>query len=299
MIYRLFVFIISSVLLLSTAGCNKELSEENGSTNFIATGSLKDEFGECLAVNLTGTFYNGVVAGSDTAYVALEVNVTGVGKYSISSDVQNGFFFVDSGFFNNTGLQTIRLKQVGAAILPIPTDFVVSFDTSICSFQVLVQDSAGVDFPDDTTGGEDNTFTLADSIPDNSWTFIDDTVLFGGVVDVTDFVTDLSFNLLISGTLSSSTDTLFTSIIGFSNNAIDTGNYTTNSFFTSMNFSTSAGLSLLSANLSTAPAAVVTFKVESYDSSTGLIKITFSGNALKEGGTITEIKRGAIRATIL
>src|SRR3954463_15461616 len=123
--------------------CQKEYSLEQETSVGVAKGSLKDSLGNCLPDSLHGTFYNGVTPGGDTAFVDIQVNVDSVGNYRIYTDLQNGFMFADSGFFNTTGITTVRLKPIGTPILNISTNFTVTFDTTACGFTVNVQDSTG------------------------------------------------------------------------------------------------------------------------------------------------------------
>jgi len=139
---KLFSYLVITCCISFLFSCNKEFSVETGALTQ-AQGSLWDSTGTCLPETVHGTFYNGITAGSDTAYVAVEVNVTQTGSYNITSDMQNGFQFFDSGFFSQTGINTIHLKPLGAAILPTPTTFTIGFDSTTCSFTVNVQDSTG------------------------------------------------------------------------------------------------------------------------------------------------------------
>jgi hypothetical protein len=155
--------ILSLVLIISCfalySSCQKEISEENGNGLENAQGSLWDTLGNCLPDSVHGTFYNGITPGSDTCFVEIQVNVTQTGSYNISTDLQNGFQFVDSGFFNATGINIIRLKPIGTPIIPVTTVFSVSFDTSACSFVVDVKDSTGTGLGQSSAKG-----TLKDSL---------------------------------------------------------------------------------------------------------------------------------------
>ncbi len=291
-ITTLCAIISCSVIIIS---CAKELSNETGDYDFFADGSIAtDSAGFCTGATVVGTFYNGVSAGSDTAYVNLQLNVTKVGKYSITTSTTNGYLFADSGNLNDTGLQTIRLKQVGVAIIPISDTFFVGFDSSFCQFVVHVQDSAGVIFPEDTTGN--STLTLADSIPENSWTFIDDTLTYSGVVQIAEF--NVSNELIIFGDYGIG-DTSLSVKIGFPTAAITKGTYSTNNPVTEFNyFDLKNSTTILQANILTIPAAIVDYEVAYYNSITKMVKIIFEGNSLKEGTKLSPILRGAINLQI-
>lgn len=272
------------------------MSNETGTFDFLAKGSITtDSSGGCVGATVVGTFYNGVAAGSDTAYVNLELNVSRAGKYNISTTDMNGYFFTDSGNIGAIGKQTIRLKQVGIAILPKTDTFFVQFDSTYCEFIVNVQDSTGVDFPDDTSGGF--TLTLADSIPENSWTFIDDNITYAGPVQIAEF--NFINELLIFGDYGVAADTSLSIKIGFPTAEIKPGTYATNDPANEFNFFDLPNIvTILQANTLTVPAAIVDYKVESYNPVSRVVKITFSGTALTNTSTLSPVKRGAVYARL-
>ena len=108
-----------------------------------ATGTLLDSAGNCLVNSVAGTFYTGIKPGRDTAYVQVKVNVKTVGSYSITSNKQNGLYFADSGYFYTTGIHTIRLKPVGTPISIGGNYYAFNFDSTSCSFHLLIKDSTG------------------------------------------------------------------------------------------------------------------------------------------------------------
>src|SRR5436190_22457166 len=166
--------------------CSKEYSLEKGTT-LDGQGSLWDSLGACLPETVHGTFYNCITPGQDTAYVEIQVNVTQTGSYNITSDIQDGFQFLDSGFFSSTGINIIRLKPIGAPIIPVPTTFNISFDSSFCSFTINVQDSTGTGL-----GGQDTT---GNGNPDymGSWQFFTDSGgVFQGTFDTAVVILDTS-----------------------------------------------------------------------------------------------------------
>jgi len=139
---------------------------------------LQDTSGNCLHDSVVGTFYNGVIAGSDTAYVELAVQVDTVGTYSISTDVQNGFSFADAGTFTSTGINIIKLKAVGTAAFPAITNFTVTFDSSVCYFSVNVKDSTGTGLGGG--GGNSGGSTKDTSAAIGTWEFSTDSGYFHG-----------------------------------------------------------------------------------------------------------------------
>src|SRR5690349_16737000 len=127
----------SLVFFFIIASCQRTISWD-----FTAKGTLKDNEGICFPSSVSGTFFNGITPGSDTAFIEVKVNVFSPGSYIISTDLQNGLRFFDSGSFNNTGINLIKLKPVGRPISPGTTNFTIHFDTSACSFTLNVEDSS-------------------------------------------------------------------------------------------------------------------------------------------------------------
>jgi hypothetical protein len=122
-------------IVVFTIGCIKEYSFETGKLNgSVSSGSLKDSLGNCQNIEIKGNYYADTTL-TDSNYVLVKVNITSAGKYLISSDTANGFWFRDSGFVL-PGLQTIKLKGFGKPILPLNTDFLVSYNNSVCTFQI-------------------------------------------------------------------------------------------------------------------------------------------------------------------
>ncbi len=133
----LFLFIIAWFI-----SCSKEKSFETGIIpGQESIGSLKDDSDRCMPVTPHGVFYGGVVP-TDSNYVDVNVNVTQKGTYVIYTDMQNGISFKDSGVFTKLGMNTVHLKATGipeAGVAP----FTLNYDTSICAFQLVIQDSTG------------------------------------------------------------------------------------------------------------------------------------------------------------
>ncbi|MCY7421168.1 MAG: hypothetical protein LH478_05415 [Chitinophagaceae bacterium] len=117
------------------ASCQKEYSIETGSAGGRATGTLKDSLGDCQPITLRGIYFVDSTL-TDSNYVILQVNVTVPGSYTITTDLQNGYGFRDTGFFLAPGLTRIKLKAVGRPTLPVTSDFTVTFGNSFCIFSV-------------------------------------------------------------------------------------------------------------------------------------------------------------------
>ena len=117
------------------ASCQKEYSLETGSTGGLALGTMKDSLGDCQPITLRGVYFVDSTL-TDSNYAIVQVNITAPGSYTITTDVQNGYSFKDSGFFATPGIISVKLKARGRPVLPITSDFTVSFGTSFCLFSV-------------------------------------------------------------------------------------------------------------------------------------------------------------------
>jgi hypothetical protein len=127
------IFIAGIIILI--AACSKETSHElRGNIYGSSSGTLKDSLGNCQGIIVNGIYKADSVL-TDSNYIVVKVNVTGSGQYKIFSDTANGFWFRDSGYIT-AGLQNIKVRGYGKPILPLNTDFVVSYNNSICIFTV-------------------------------------------------------------------------------------------------------------------------------------------------------------------
>ncbi len=281
------------ITLFST--CKKEYSVETGITTVDATGSLKDSSGNCIPATVAGTFYNGVTPGSDTAYVEVKVNVDTAGSYVITTDLQNGFMFADSGFFSTTGINIIKLKPIGTPILQKPTLFTVNFDTSICSFTVNVNDSTGTGLGGGGGGGINDTTNLSDT----AWQFSQGVNKYNGIFDQAFVVDTLGGTYMVLIGLTAETgDTAFVLSVPTVSGVITPGTYTTltTSVFYLQDLFTGPP-AIFSANFLTAP-DFITINILSYDASTKIVTGNFSGTAKDAAGNSVPISSGSFKALI-
>ncbi|HRI19357.1 MAG TPA: hypothetical protein PLA68_00320 [Panacibacter sp.] len=155
MLYKI-LFTLTALLLIFSCSCKK------GTDGFAAAiWRLEDSSGICASV-IHGEFYAGIQPDKDSCYILVSVNVTQTGSYKILTGLQNGMLFYDSGFFNNTGIQMIRLKPSGTPVNEGTTDYAVNFNSGNCSLAVNINNA---DF----------------NIPENSWRFVEnDTIIHSG-----------------------------------------------------------------------------------------------------------------------
>lgn len=294
---KIFFALLGLAFVACLSSCSKEYSLESGKDLLPASGSLKDSLGSCLPSVVRGTFYNGVLPGSDTAYIELQVNVTNAGSYSIKTDLQDGFMFADSGFFNSTGINTILLKPIGTPILPILTSFTVSFDSSVCTFNVNVQDSTGTGLGGGGSGGGGT-----DSLAVGTWEFFTDSGYFTGMIDTTYALDTLGFRYQFFVGRTLGTDSLFYVFISFPGSTIIPGTYDIQASLPQFNgFELNDPLdNPIYVNITDPTSSNAgTVTVDSYNSTTGQIAGRFSGLTNDaNGNAVVPVTNGKFSAIV-
>ncbi|MBS1729169.1 MAG: hypothetical protein JSS67_00180 [Bacteroidetes bacterium] len=284
--------LFSSVLLLfGLGGCQKEYSLENGILDSPATGSLTDSLGFCLGDSVYGTYYNGITPGSDTCFVDIKVNVLTPGTYSIKSNLQNGFLFADSGYFNSTGITTVRLRPLGTPIIQVATDFLVTFDSSTCGFTVMINDSTGHSIP---TGGD-----LDLALSDSAWTFMQGASTFVGPVDTAFLMDTLTLKVLsVNGYTAATGDSALNIGMFLPVGTITPGTYptSTSGYFYFID-NANPTVPVYSADPSTI-GFVVTINILSYDDVLHVVAGNFSGTARDASGNPVNITGGKFTALV-
>jgi hypothetical protein len=143
--------------------CQKEVSYETGSPSH---GSLQSASGECLPSTVNGN-YIAAKALNDSNYVDVTINVTQPGTYQVITDTIDGYSFSASGTFSATGTNVVRLKGTGMPQAQGTDNFLVKYDTTICSFSVTVLPAGTVDT---TTQQPQDHFILSQN---SNWTYND------------------------------------------------------------------------------------------------------------------------------
>ncbi len=266
------------IVLLFAAGCRKEYSYEYKPAN-----SLKDTAGVCLSSAIHGSFFKNASLDNDTAYIELQVNVAVTGSYFITTDLQNGFQFADSGTFSTTGLQTVQLEPTGTPVDTGYTNFTVCYDTSCCPISVYVGEAPVID------------------LPDNAWQYTDVSTgkTYTGNFNATEYlVTPISTLVSLRKLIVTPADTSFEISFVFPPTGIETGSFTTekeNAWSYSYN-----GVCV---NCAWEVAyvlygAISNIVVTDYDALTKTIKGTFSGTAVNGENEVVAIKGGKFKAII-
>ncbi len=116
--------------------CKKEMSYETGNgANGNSGGTITDSLGNCQKIIVKGT-YKVDTLFTDSNYLLVQLNITSRGHYKVSTDSSNGFWFIDSGYALNTGLQTVKIRGYGKPLLPIVTTKTVSYDSTFCQINI-------------------------------------------------------------------------------------------------------------------------------------------------------------------
>ena len=117
-----------------------KLSGSGGSG--IASGTLGATAGACTSVTPSGTYTQGVALTAANT-VQVQVNVTNIGTYTISTNTINGVSFSKSGSFTATGVQSVTLTGTGTPVNSGIQNYAVTFGSSTCNFSITYGAGAG------------------------------------------------------------------------------------------------------------------------------------------------------------
>lgn len=141
--------------LLVLASCQKEISFENDNTP--SDGTVQSDIsGACQGITVGGTYKKDTTL-TTANYVDVTVTVASKGTYTIYTDTVNGYYFNATGFFTNTGTNTVRLKGSGKPLTAGTNNFILHYDSTQCFFTVNVTDASG------GGGGGNAAFTFSGS----------------------------------------------------------------------------------------------------------------------------------------
>jgi len=104
-----------------------------GSSVFTLAGSP----GNCIPGTVSGAYNVGTALDASDS-VVIQVNVTTIGTWSITTSTLGGMTFAGSGTFTTTGVQTIKLIGMGTPTTAGPFNFPITAGASTCSFTVTV-----------------------------------------------------------------------------------------------------------------------------------------------------------------
>ncbi|MEP6683878.1 MAG: hypothetical protein ABJA35_11485 [Parafilimonas sp.] len=289
LIRKCFLF-VTILLIFGSLCCVKEYSYENGENPF-AEGTLHDSTGNCFPNFVTGTFYSGIQPNTNINYLEVEINITKSGSYYITTDVQNGFHFADSGYFQNAVDTIIRLLPIGIPEKAIQTFFAIRFNNETCNVDVNVKDSIVTS----------RTDTVPDVPENNYWIFYDSTnhVYYNGALQGNFVAGGSSGILAVAGIEGYTTsDTLFQMYFvlpGLSLASLVPGDYTTGNgnFFKMLSVANNTQKIIFSADNT---AQKITIHLIDYTS--GVLSALFYGTAIDEFGNEVKIDNGSFKVEI-
>ncbi|MBI1341869.1 MAG: hypothetical protein GC171_02925 [Terrimonas sp.] len=118
--------------------CKKDYSFEGGKK---AVGHLFNNINnKCSSISVSGSYSKGKSL-SDSNYLTVLVYVEKTGNYKVETDRVNGFSFLATGKFQDTGLVTLKLPGSGKPLLAGDYHFRITFNHSECEFTISVQDA--------------------------------------------------------------------------------------------------------------------------------------------------------------
>jgi uncharacterized protein (TIGR02145 family) len=125
-------------LFLTSINRWKEVSLGTGELLPPATYSI-GAGGSCVNTVINGTYWAGVSLTSST-FVTIQVNVSIIGTYSVTTNTINGYGFSASGEFSATGVQTINLMGSGTPAAAQIDQFLATASNSggTCTFDIYV-----------------------------------------------------------------------------------------------------------------------------------------------------------------
>lgn len=119
-----------------SSSCEVSITARDTSTK--ATFDLVGSPSSCMVDSLVGPFVKGVALDTSSK-VIIEVNVTTIGNYFVSTNQVNGYSFSGTGTFTTTGIQMITLNATGTPVNASTDIFTVTAGNSKCSFPVIVR----------------------------------------------------------------------------------------------------------------------------------------------------------------
>ncbi len=125
------------ICLFITFACQKGIHWDIGSEGLL----VKDSNNNCLPVEINGNYIQDSATNSNN-YIAVDVNVTSVGSYSIYTDSINGYQFKASGNFNSTGTFHVKLACSGKPVAADTDYFIIHYNTSACEATIIVKTNA-------------------------------------------------------------------------------------------------------------------------------------------------------------
>lgn len=133
--------IVAILLMAACFSCQKETSFERSKE--IGHGSLRSDIsGECLPKTVEGVFLTGKVLSASNL-LQVDIDVSSIGSYKISTDTVNGYYFEAGGSFSSAGINTVNFMGKGTPVSTGTNIFTIHFDSTVCVIEVTVSPANG------------------------------------------------------------------------------------------------------------------------------------------------------------
>jgi hypothetical protein len=151
--------------------------------------------GACTPVTVNGTYTAGTILTTANT-VSIQVNVTSIGAYAITTTTANGIQFAAAGVFTATGAQTVSLTGIGTPAVAGPFNYSATGGGTTCTFAV----TAG-------GGSTSGVYTLSGAPASCTGAVANGTYTAGTPLNATNTVT-INVNVTTAGSYSITTTTV-------------------------------------------------------------------------------------------
>ena len=277
-------------IVFDTTFCVVAVTVLPASAGTSAVFSLLTSGTDCMDFEVNGTYQKGTALNSSNK-VDIEVDVTTIGLYTITSTATNGMTFSSSGAFSTTGPQTVTLSGSGTPNNEGSITIPVTAGSSSCSFKVDV-----------TAGG---TPPVTPPTSTYFWKFTSGGFTYQG--DVEDDEAELMVTSLpvignvasfaISSSTATGDTTILLTLLDF-NGAIAANETYSSSSLTGNNavLSVDDDSGTLFLADPTTTGATLTVRVTSHNTTTRVIEGTFTGTTKNGAGIVKTITNGQFKA---
>jgi hypothetical protein len=197
------LFLLASGIFFGT--CQKEYSYEGGNQNGSSSGTavytLNGSGGSCIGSTVTGEYFADISL-TQANTILLQVDVTTIGTYNLTTNNTNGIQFSAAGTFTNTGMQTITLTgsgtpvSVGSFTFTTPGSGGCSFTVEVNTAPVALADFTLAGAPNDCANAMVNGLFVAGAALTNANNVVVsvDVITIGAYTLTTDTIDGISFS---------------------------------------------------------------------------------------------------------
>ncbi len=239
----------------------------------IPVGAGSAFIADCSSAFVNGIYVEGTMLNATNNTVDIDIDVTSIGPYNISTTANNGMVFSDAGTFTTLGIQTITLVGSGTPIAD-GTFNIAMPGTTPCTFPVDVDPAPSIDWQF-TAGGP--------------------TTVFNGSADDVQLIPIFPPIITLIYLGSNANDDIAFALVDIAGGINAGETYSTNATVTNaatFTYLVNGGAD----DFSTDATRNLTFTVSSHIPATKTIVGTFSGNVLNSAGVTRTITLGTFTA---